>query len=218
MSLKVKIEPLEQWVSVTVNEALSPKARSEAVAAFARGRLAEALDANRKAVGGITPYEQFVDGRAGAALESVNPDRGRIVFEFELVSDVLAWIVATLIERSPRGPAGGAGTYRDAHQIFADGRAVEIGGQLPIAGEYSVANLVPYARKLEIAKTRSGRDFLISVPNRIYERTAKDARSRFGNVAKIGFTYRGYAGGGVVGGRAGNKSKLRYPTITVRPN
>lgn len=218
MSVKVRIQPIDDWVSVTVSETLSPKARSQAVADFARGRLVEALDKNRKAVGNDTPYDQFVDGRKGATLESVNPERGVIVFEFELVSDVLTWIMATLIERSPRGPAGGAGTYREAHQVFADGRAVALGASLPAAEEYSVANLLPYARKIEIAKTQAGRDFLISVPNRIYERTAKDARARFGNVAKIGFTYRGYVGGGVVGGRAGNKAKLRYPTITVRPN
>lgn len=213
MSVKVKVEPLDQWVSITVDELMSPKARSKAIADFARVRLVEALDANKNATGGDTPYDQFVDGRAGAALETVNPDRGRIVFEFELINEVLMWIMATLIERSPRR----SGRYRDSHVFFADGSQAAIAAP-PAAEEYSFANLQPYSRKLEIAKTKSGRDFLVSVPNRIYERTAKDARARFGNVAKIGFTYRGYAGGGVVGGRAGNKAKLRYPTITVRPN
>jgi len=211
MALRVKVEPVDSWVAVTVSELLAPEARSEAIAEFARGRLDEALDKNSRAVGGTTPFEQFVDGRKGAMLESVNPERGVIVFEFELVSEVLAWIMTMLIERSPRR----SGRYRDSHTFFADGAQAVIGAP-PIAEEYSFANLQPYARKLEIARTKSGRDFLISVPNRIYERTAKDARARFGNVAKIGFTYRGYAGGGVVGGRAGNKAKLRYPTITVR--
>jgi hypothetical protein len=55
-------------------------------------------------------------------------------------------------------------------------------------------NLVPYARRLEIGKTKDGRDFLISVPNRIYERTYKEAKSRFGNIAKITFTYESAVG------------------------
>lgn len=208
--LKVKVEPLEQWVNLAVDEMLSPQARAKAVADFARGKLVEALDQNKRAIGGDTPYDQFVDGRKDAALETVNPDRGRIIFEFELINDVLAWIMATLIERSPRR----SGRYRGSHLFFADGAQASIAAP-PVAQEYSFANLQAYARKLEIAKTEAGRDFLVSVPNRIYERTAKDARARFGNIAKIGFTFRGYSGGGVVSGKPGNSAKLRFPTITV---
>ena len=51
----------------------------------------------------------------------------------------------------------------------------------PLASEYVFLNTVPYARKIEIGKTESGRDFVIQVPNRIYERTANDAQARFGN-------------------------------------
>jgi len=212
--MRVKVEPLDSWVSVVVSDALSPEARSKAVAQFARGALGEAQSVNRRALGSDAPYEQFVDGRRGAALDGVNPDRGKIVFEFELVNDVLQWIMAALIERSPHR----SGNYIRGHRLFADGREITPVGEAPIAAEYSISNMVPYARKLEIGKTQSGRDFLISVPNRIYERTAKDARARFGNVANIGFTYRGMVAGGYVGGRAGNKSKIRYPTITVKSN
>lgn len=190
MPVKVKIDPLDDWVSITVDETLSPKARSEAVAGFARGRLANTLEANKAAVGGETPYEQFVDGRKGAALESVDPDRGRIVFEFELVNDVVLEILAMLRERSPYE----SGAYREGHIVFADG--VQVTGEtLPPADEYAITNPLPYSRRLEIGKTKSGRDFLVSVPNRIYERTMKDARRRFSNIAAIRFTYRGLVGG-----------------------
>ncbi|MEO3386003.1 hypothetical protein [Mesorhizobium sp. CAU 1741] len=231
--MKVKIEPLDQWVSVTVSEMLSPEARSKAVADFARAALADARESNRKALGTETPYDQFVDGRPGAPLDSVNPDRGLIVFEFELVGDVLRWILAALIERSPKR----SGDYIAGHRLFADGREIALGGEMPVAEEYSFTNMVPYSRRLEIGKTQSGRDFLVSVPNRIYQRTAKDARARFGNVAKIGFTFRGIVDGMQVnpglaapvlkrrnragrflpsgGSRAHNVSKVRFPTITV---
>ena len=242
MALRVKIEPLDSWVSFTIDEAMSPKARSHAVAAFAREQLVETLASNTAPLGSDTPYEQFVNGRKGAALETAHPDRGTIIFEFELINDVLTWIMATLIERSPRGPAGGAGTYRDSHIVFADGKQIAVGGIPPAAEEYAFTNLVPYSRKLEIGQTKSGRDFLVSVPNRIYQRTAKDARARFGNIANIGFTYRAIIGGSQIDqaktatrrfrhhnraaadaahaalNGAHNKSSIRFPTITVRTN
>jgi hypothetical protein len=38
---------------------------------------------------------------------------------------------------------------------------------------------------------------VIRFENRIYERTAQDAKSRFGNIAKIRFTYQPLIGGAV---------------------
>lgn len=215
--MRVKVEPIDSWINVTVSELLGPQARSKAVADFARGALREAQDTNRSALGSEPPYEQFVDSRRGAPLESVNPDRGNIVFEFELVNDVLTWILAELVKRSPRGPAGGAGTYREAHQVFADGIEIALGPDLPRAEEYSFTNTVIYARKLEIGRTKTGRDFLVSVPNRIYDRVSHEAARRFSNIAKIGYTFRALHGGAAVRGRRGRGTlTMRYPTITVR--
>lgn len=210
--LKTKIEPIADFISIAVNEMLSPKARQRAVAEFAEDQRDVTLAANRQALGRETPFTQFVDGRQGAPLDSVNPDRGSIVFEFELFTGVLEWIWAELVHRSPIGPVGGAGTYREAHQLFADGREVAIGA-VPVAAEYSFTNTVPYARRIEIGRTRTGRDFVISVPNRIYDRVSHEAASRFSNIARISYTFRALAGGR---GRA--KASLRYPTIVVRPN
>ncbi len=81
-----------------------------------------------------------------------------------------------------------------------------------MAQGYIFLNPVVYARKLEIGKTESGRDFLVSVPNRIYERTANDARSKFGNIAKIRFSYSS-AIGGVIAKRHAKGD--RVPAIMV---
>jgi hypothetical protein len=213
MALRTKIEPIDDWIQITVDEMLSPEARQEAVAGFAREQLEETLEGNRLVLGRPTPYQQFVDGRQGAPLNSVNPDRGTIIFEFELFVEVLNWIYNTLVARSPKY----TGAYKAGHRLFADGREVPVDGDIPKAEEYSFSNLVPYSRRLEIGKTQSGRDFLVSVPNRIYDRVSFDAARRFSNIAKIGFTYRGYVGGAAMRGHRGNKSNLRYPTITVRP-
>jgi hypothetical protein len=59
-----------------------------------------------------------------------------------------------------------------------------------LAREYTFINMVPYARRIEIGKTKSGRSFALQVENRIYERTAKDAKAKFGKAADIQFGYR----------------------------
>lgn len=235
MAVTTKIEPIADFIEVALREDLSPQAKSKALAGFAKEKLAEAQDTNRAILGRVPPHKVFVDGRQGANLESVNAQNGVIIFEFELMTDVLRWIGQTLIDRSPSV----SGDYKRGHTFFADGKEIPLGGQIPPAEEYSFTNLVPYARKIEIGKTKSGRSFVMQVPNRIYERTAKDARASFGNMAKIEFTYRGIVAGAQVnpiksgaakfqqrdrktgrfmstgGPQPHNVSAVRYPTIVV---
>lgn len=224
MSIRTKIEPIEDWVKLTVDETLSPAARSEAIADFARERIADAEQANKTVLGRVPRVEVFVDGRFGAALDTVKPDHGVIVAEFDLVTDVMRWIGDTLRDRSPVV----SGAYRDAHTLFADGREVPLGAVIPYAEEYVFLNPLPYARKIEIGKTKSGRNFVVQVPNRIYERTAKDAKSRFGNIAKIRFSYRAPIGGRILNyqsagtaraalsRRGGLERTSRVPAITLK--
>lgn len=189
MAVKTKIDPIARDINIIVDEMLSPAAQSRAVAEYARGAIAGADDVNRNILGRLPPKVVTVDGRADASLESVRPN-GRIIAEWEIGNDVLIWIGQTLMDRSPKR----SGAYRKGHTLFADGAEIAMGERLPDADEFVFINLVPYARRLEIGKTKSGRDFLISVPNRIYERTYKDAKARFGNIAKITFTYESAVG------------------------
>jgi hypothetical protein len=71
---------------------------------------------------------------------------------------------------------------------MADGNEVTPGGAIPQATQYVFVNEQPYAHKIEIGTTESGRAFVIQVPNRIYERVANDAMSRFEKIASIIFT------------------------------
>jgi len=206
MAVKVRITPFERSIKLLIDGRLSPKERSQRVAAFARKEIAAVDEQNRRALGTVPPKTVTVDGRAGAPLESINPDRGTIVAEWSLVGDVLQWIFATLRARSPRLKGG----YIKGHTLFADGAECSADNP-PLASEYTFLNMVPYSRKIEIGKTKSGRDFVIQVPNRIYERTADDAKARFGNIAKIRFTYQA-----AVGGRIASKNRDdRVPAIVV---
>lgn len=235
MALRTKIEPVESWVKIVVDQDLSPEARSRQVAAFARGRIDEAKAQNTAVLGRPTPETVFVDGREGAALESVNPDRGIIVAEFDLVLDVLDWILTRLRESSPVR----SGKYREGHRLFADGKEVSLSEEVPPAEEYAFTNTVPYSSRLEVGKTKSGRAFVIQIPPKLYFRVAGEARKRFGNIADINYTFRGIIDGAQVNAekmpsslkrsrnrrgqfvttgtaRGYNKSKNRFPTLTIR--
>lgn len=185
MAVRTKIDSIERDVQLIVDEMLSPEAQGRAVAEFAAGEIAKTDETNRSILGRIPPRRIWVNGSEGAALDSVRPG-GAIVAEWEIVTDLLEWFARTLIERSPRV----SGDYIRGHTLFADGVEVPRGAEIPAgATEFVFINLVPYVRKIEVGKTDSGRDFVIQVPNRIYERTYKDGKARFGNQAKITFGY-----------------------------
>jgi hypothetical protein len=200
MALKVRITPFEKSIKLLVDGSMSREAAQRRIAVIAREEIAEGDEINRKALGTVPPRTITVDGKEGAPLESVKPDHGRIIIEWQLVGDVVQWIFATLRARSPRV----SGAYLKGHKVYADGVEVDP-TKPPLAAEYTFLNIVPYTRKIEIGKTKAGRDFVIRVENRIYERTARDANARFGNVAKISFTYQSAAG-----------TADRVPAIMVR--
>jgi hypothetical protein len=207
MAVKVRITPFEQTFKLLVDRNLSPQVRSQKVAAFAQAKIDAADEQNRQALGAVPPKTVTVDGKQGAPLESVNPDRGTIIAEWSLVGDVLQFIYAALRARSPIVK----GDYLKGHTLYADGVECDPDNP-PLAGEYIFLNKEPYGRKIEIGKTESGRDFVIQVQNRIYERTADDASKRFGNLAKIRFTYQAAFGGYVA---KHPKADDRVPAIVV---
>lgn len=206
MPVRTRLTPLAKTIQIVVDRNLSPEARSARIAAFAQAEIDAADAQNARALGTAPPKTVTVDGRQGAPLASVNPDRGIIIAEWSLVGDVLQWMFATLRARSPIV----SGAYLKAHTLFADGVECDPTDP-PLAREYTFLNPLPYSRKIEIGKTESGRDFVIQVQNRIYERTASDAQSRFGNVAKIRFTYQS-----AVGGSKATSDRVPAIVVTLR--
>jgi hypothetical protein len=205
MALSVKIDPVEKLTAVDVRNDIDPQDQKQAIADFVQAGIDGAEQVNSSALGGEVPYTITVDGQANAPLDSVNPDGGNITVEFELIGGMLAWIAQTLLDRSPVV----SGAYRSGHMLFADGVEVDAFGTVPPADQYVFTNSVPYARKIEVGKTKAGRDFVIQVQNRIYERTAADAIAMFGNQAKIRFTYQTLQGG-AVGQWASSASAQRH--------
>jgi hypothetical protein len=181
MAIKTRIDSIATDINLIVSRDLTPAGQSKAVANFARTEIARADEKNNRVLGRVPPKTVTVDGRKGGNLEDVRPVGGSIIVEWEIVSDVLIWIGDALKDRSPFV----SGDFKDGWTLLADGQIIDVGGQIPNADVFTFVNVVPYARKIEVGKTESGRDFVIQVPNRIAERTAKDAAAKFGNIAKI---------------------------------
>ena len=176
------VRPLRSIVDTVLSRDLSPQARQRYAANFARARLAEGIEQNRKATGREVPYEQIVDGRLGATLESVNPDRGRIIFRFDVASNELfVWIADTLVRHAPRL----TGRYADSFRLFAGGREIDAGETLPKADEYVFLNVQPYARRIEGGWSSQA-------PDGVFQAVAALAKLRYGDVAFVKFSYRAF--------------------------
>lgn len=178
MVIRTRIQPIQRDTQVMISEMLSPKARSAALANFAKEQLAEAQEHNHRIMGRVPPHETYVDRRRGAPLESVKPE-GTIVIEFDLLDDLFAWIGEQLVKHAPVL----TGRFQRSFAFFADGVEIEPGAALNTAQEYVFLNTQPYARKIERGQSDQA-------PDGVFEAVAALAKKRFGNVVNIRFSYR----------------------------
>jgi len=183
MALATRVQPIVRDLELLQKEDLGPKAQSAMLAAFAAEAIEEAKQQNKQVLGVVPPYDVYVDGREGAPLASVKPD-GVIRNEFELVNEALVWISTQLQMHSPVL----TGRYAKSHELFADGVDTENPNAAPPAEEYVFINVQPYARKIERGRSSQA-------PDGVYQAVATLAQRRFGNVARITFSYRTVARG-----------------------
>lgn len=202
MALSAKVDAFDRDITVLINDALGPDAQSAALADYARGIEKDAEAQNKAALGYVPPHETVVDGRQGADEDNVKPT-GTIVYEFDLIDDLFIFIDEMLIQNSPVK----SGRYVKSHAFFADGVTFDPAGQIPQASEYVIANTQPYARKIEGTAKKSGES--PQFPNGVYEAVAVLARARFGNLARIDFTYRAISGG-AIGAYAATSAAHRF--------
>lgn len=94
-----------------------------------------------------------------------------------------------------------SGRYRNSHTILLNGKEVpDLPPAMSSMDVVTIVNPVPYARRIEVGKTQSGRAFVIQVLNRIYERTAKKLMGKYRNVARIEFGYIDIEGAALIKG------------------
>lgn len=152
-------------------------------------------------------FRRFVDGQEGRPEEAVRPN-GVITYEYQRLDLVAQFALETLFDRSPVL----SGDYRRAHALFLNGVAVRNLRDWKPGDEVAVANFLPYSRKVELGVMK------MRVPgtDKVYAQAERIVRRRFGNLARIDFTYRGIMGGAILPGRQGNKSDIRYPALIIK--
>jgi hypothetical protein len=184
MVIRSRIEPIDRDIDLLLNKEFSEAARSERLAEFAREQRSDADRINRSAFGYLPAADVFVDGVDGASLDRVRAD-GVIVFAFDLLSEMLAWIDFLLLMHSPVK----SGRYKRSHVLFMDG--VEVDPVTPhLEGRVFVyTNTQPYARKIERGLSKQA-------PDGVFQSVAALGAKRFGNVARFTFSYTSIAGGG----------------------
>lgn len=138
---------------------LEPAAVAKALAKFARSELSKAI-----AAGASPQYETFVNGRSGAALESVVPP-GPIVFLFSNWGLVIGAAIEELKRRAPRK----SGRYANSFVVVANQRPVTDLKTIGADAEVIIFNRQPYTRKLETVQAGAGQrmfDTLLSLRRR----------------------------------------------------
>lgn len=164
-------------IRAAVAQALAPERRRLIVTAAAREAMQRAESAYRAETGRDPTHDTIVDGRSGASLDALDPDRGEVVFRFARATEALGWIYDQLVLHSPRL----TGAYAGSHVMLADGRQADPKDPPP-AARYVFVSTAPYARKIERGESRSA-------PNGVYEAVAVLADRRFGNSVHVGFGY-----------------------------
>lgn len=146
-----------------------------------------AIMAEQTARAGFAPeFEAYANNPGNTNLDSVVLP-GPIVYRYRYVREILTVALDELRKASPVV----SGLYRDSHTLFING--IPVAGTAPsikAGDEVFIANPVPYARRLEVGKTESGRSFVLQVAPNIYERVMKRVLiPRYRNVAKLSLTY-----------------------------
>jgi hypothetical protein len=182
---RTSLDALKQTVTVTWPTRDKARAK-EFLVRFARENTARIVN-EQQARAGVKPgVDMYANQKGNSNLQSVVLP-GPIISDFQYLGEIILVTLGALRAASPVR----SGAYRDGHQIFINGAPVAtLPNPLPPGSEIMISNTVPYARRIEIGKTAAGRAFVIQVPNRIYERVAKNIiGKRYGNIAKISFGY-----------------------------
>ncbi|MEJ0097877.1 MAG: hypothetical protein WDM84_08045 [Bauldia sp.] len=211
--------PFARDIDALIDETLSPEAQSMAVAGLARDVLQQGISTNRAALGYEPSYDTFVDSRKGAPLESVKPNGGTIVFEFQLVTEVIEWIFEQLVLHSPRD----TGRYAASHKFFVDSHEYDETRRWPPRWvEAVILNVQPYARKIERGESSQASDG-------VYQSGRDPRREEVRHIVRIRFSYRAHVDGSIMAYRAaaafnsamsrrgGVEREARVPAIVITP-
>lgn len=154
-------------------------------------------------------WRRYVDGVEGAPEEAV---KNVVHYFYPRLDVVTQYAMEVLFELSPVLE----NVYRRSHILMLNGTPVASVKEWAPGDEIIIGNMVPYARKIEVGA------MTMRVPgtDHVYQQAAKKVRARYGQFAKITFTFRGVIAGRAVNphyakGSAHNTPSLRYPVLLI---
>jgi hypothetical protein len=181
-------------IRLFIAQHLDPAASALVFAKEARSQVADMVASKA-----VPPrFRQFVDGREGAAFESVKPG-GSIALEFTYNADVLAFALAFLYQRSPTGPMPTSGPrlyrrpFRESFWVSINGRYIRP-GELNLSSvpdgpaDLIIGNVQPYARKVDVQRI-GNRVLHFNRPADLYADAARAINAQFGNVVQAKRVY-----------------------------
>lgn len=183
-------------LAVFADRTLSPEAQSRRLAEVAK-RERDRLIAEGRA---SRSYRRFVDGREGAAEESVGPaPSGRIVYRFNHLGAVGMFALSFLKHRSPpssgkpaRPSQGKHGSYREGSFIGVNGRAFPAASfnpdLVPAGAELVIYNVNAYSRKVDVQLV-GGQPLHFAVPAGLFDDAVKAIRARYGALVQVKRVY-----------------------------
>lgn len=180
---------------------IEPEAISKLLAQTARNALAE-VQANGQAP---RHYERVVNGRRGAAEESVIPP-GPIVYEFSWLPEIAEFALNFARERSPVL----SGRYKRSWFAMVNGTVVADLDAMPPEAELIITNDQPYSRKIDVGAMK------MRVPPGIAEDTRQAVMRRFGNIVQAERQFINLAGGYVLREGRGAGTEVSYPAVVIR--
>lgn len=197
-------------------------------AATARSEEARVIREQTARSGGIAPtLTRIVDGKRGAAYDSVR-EGGVIILQWRYLREIAAVAMARLKARAPER----SGDYKRGLMLFAgDAEATLSATGIPATAQrLTVVATVPYARRLELGKSKDGGPFVVQVAPHIVAETAALLAKDYAGVANIRFGFEDVEGPAAGRARAARtratdragrgaaraqEVALRYPAIRV---
>jgi len=177
-------------------EAHADSAETKArVAAYAKASLAELISS-----GAASPvYSTFVDGRGGAAEETVKLSGGSITYLFSQIAQAATFALAYAVDRSPVD----SGAYKDSWFIAIDGQPWTGSlATIPPGSVVTLTNKQPYHRKIDTG------GMITRLPPGIVEATRQAVQRQFRGLT-VEQAFVNIPGGYVLKGR-GRESGLTF--------
>jgi hypothetical protein len=178
MALRVKLAPINSKVIFEADGLASRETIGKAFAAMVKKDIARVDADNAAIVGREVPHTTAIGATPVAVLPDFIDPAAHVVARWQIEVGAVAYAWG-LLQKS--GPVL-RGAYRKSHRIYADG--VEVAGpdDTADASEVLILSIVPYARKIE--RGRKG-----YAPGAVYQAVTALTAARYGNIARIKFTY-----------------------------